>query len=209
MEILGAKIGQFEEAMRIDLAEEAQERGEQVLDMLQQKLAEAHGIIHEQDQLLQAALTIPETRKPGPNGTQRSRRRVSYDADSSKNGPENDTQDLDITPPRSYRVSPDYSLLETYAEDMEFEKQALGRKQKHLEQDRKLLQERAVQLDKDRLEFEVRIVLMPWCSEFRANYRMYQCSLPNRTIFLAHVRASTLCHLRVLSPLQADGRIAL
>lgn len=56
LSVLQSKLGLFEAAMRADLEQAAQVDRNEAIRVLQRKLAEAHEIIAEQDQLLQASL---------------------------------------------------------------------------------------------------------------------------------------------------------
>lgn len=76
MDALERKLAQFDIAMRADLAQDARADREEAIAALQQKLEDAHALIFEQDQLLQASLMA------APSGLNSSRRAAdAFDLD--------------------------------------------------------------------------------------------------------------------------------
>jgi hypothetical protein len=165
MDVLHGKLGQFEVAMRADLEQDAIDDRDEAIAILQKKLTEAQEIITEQDHLLQASLVNEPVGSMAASTTRdqqqelrdfgcRVERRFSFGSD-----------DDEITPlakSSSSRALPAHTLevamleeLEERAEALEREKRDVAFQQKHIEQERQLLQDQAMKLDQDRLAFEV------------------------------------------------------
>ncbi|KAG6960224.1 hypothetical protein JG688_00009702 [Phytophthora aleatoria] len=117
MEALDGKLKQLEHVIRNELPSAEARSDKEVIKRLRQKLDDAHAIINEQDQLLQASLSSPAV-------------------------------DVRVADARS---SPNAAAEEDVAQ----KKSELTLLRQNLEKERRLLQEQAVKLDKDRLEFEI------------------------------------------------------
>ncbi|KAL7691981.1 hypothetical protein Plhal304r1_c008g0034051 [Plasmopara halstedii] len=137
MEVLQEKLKQLEHVIRNEVPYAEAKNDKEVIKRLQEKLDDAHSIINDQDQLLQASL-IPHA----PN-TKVCDGKIQYGAKwvELKNA----------TFEGSIRSSPD-AVIE---EEVKQEKYELALIRQNLEKERQLLQEQAVKLDKDRLEFEI------------------------------------------------------
>ncbi|CAH0486450.1 unnamed protein product [Peronospora farinosa] len=131
METLDEKLKQLEHVIRNELPSAEARSDRKLIKRLRQKLDDAHGIIKEQDQLLQASLSAPVVDARVSRGDINTKERVDHVA--------------------TFRSSPDASA----EEDLAYEKSELAVLQQNLQKERKLLQEQAVKLDKDRLEFEI------------------------------------------------------
>nr|OWZ10169.1 hypothetical protein PHMEG_00017018 [Phytophthora megakarya] len=135
MEALDEKLKQLEHVIRNELPSAEARKDKEVIKRLRQKLDDAHAIINEQDQLLQASLSSPAVDvRVGPGKNLQS---ISMKRDG-------------LNKRAGTRHSPD-AIAE---EDTAQEKSELAVLRQNLEKERKLLQEQAVKLDKDRLEFE-------------------------------------------------------
>ncbi|KAG4050312.1 hypothetical protein PC123_g14440 [Phytophthora cactorum] len=117
MEALDEKLKQLEHVIRNELPSAEARSDKEVIKRLRQKLDDAHAIINEQDQLLQASLSSPAV-------------------------------DVRVADARS---SPNAAAEEDVAQ----KKSELTVLRQNLEKERRLLQEQAVKLDKDRLDFEI------------------------------------------------------
>ncbi|GMF20463.1 unnamed protein product [Phytophthora lilii] len=131
MEALDEKLKQLEHVIRNELPSAEARSDKEVIKRLRQKLDDAHAIINEQDQLLQASL--------------------SSSVASSGAGRAADSTSLATKTGLADRSSPDVNA----EDDLQREKSELTVLRRNLEKERKLLQEQAVKLDKDRLEFEI------------------------------------------------------
>ncbi|CAI5719848.1 unnamed protein product [Peronospora effusa] len=131
MEALDEKLKQLEHVIRNELPSAEARSEKKIIKRLRQKLDDAHGIIKEQDQLLQASLSAPVVDARVSRGDITTKERVDHEA--------------------KCRSSPDASA----EEDLAHEKSELAVLRQNLQKERKLLQEQAVKLDKDRLEFEI------------------------------------------------------
>ena len=140
MEALEKKLKQLETAIRNELPLAEARSDKEVIRCLRQKLDDAHSIINEQDQLVQASLITPVVDMG--LGRETSQQRVGGKADAAC-----------VT---GFRSSPDANA----EEDLARERSDLAVLRQNLQMERKLLQEQAIRLDKDRLEFEVRST---WC----------------------------------------------
>ena len=136
MEALDEKLKQLEHVICNELPSAEARSDKKVIKRLRQKLDDAHGIINEQDQLLQASLSAPVV----DARVRRGACRPSITAEARVD---------DVV---TFRNSLDASA----EEDLVQEKNELAVLRQNLQKERKLLQEQAVKLDKDRLEFEVR-----------------------------------------------------
>ncbi|KAF1324706.1 Phosphatidylinositol transfer protein, partial [Globisporangium splendens] len=167
MDVLHGKLGQFEVAMRADLEQDAIDDRDEAIAILQKKLTEAQEIITEQDHLLQAslvnepvgvALAASASTREKPHKMQdsdsnhRVERRFSFGSDDDVITPlaRSPTSRL---PPHTFQVAM-LEELEERAEALERQKCDVALQQKHIEQERQLLQDQAMQLDQDRLTFE-------------------------------------------------------
>ncbi|GMF46793.1 unnamed protein product [Phytophthora fragariaefolia] len=137
MAVLEEKLKQLEHVIRNELPSAEARSDKEVIKRLRQKLDDAHAIITDQDQLLQASLSSPAVA-------------VRVGGERRKIGAKPDTHSVRSRAVRS-RSSPD-AIAD---EDVEEEKSALTLLRKNLENERKLLQEQAGKLDKDRLAFEI------------------------------------------------------
>ncbi|CAI5740027.1 unnamed protein product [Peronospora destructor] len=135
MEALDEKLKQLEHVIRNELPSAEARSDKKVIKRLRQKLDDAHGIINEQDQLLQASLSAPVVDA-----------RVSRGASHQSITAEARVDDV-----AKCRSSPDASA----EEDLAHEKSELAVLRQNLQKERKILQKQAVKLDKDRLEFEI------------------------------------------------------
>lgn len=136
MERLTDKLAEFEVAVRNSEPAITNAELNEVVNRLQQKLTDAHAIISEQDQLLQASLV-------GPPSISSSTCQIMPSSAKSKTGLA-----------RGMLTSPGGSL-DLAAEEIENERRALAIQKKNMEHERQILQEQAMKLDQDRLEFEV------------------------------------------------------
>ncbi|KAE9313098.1 hypothetical protein PF008_g19824 [Phytophthora fragariae] len=138
MAALGEKLKQLEHVIRNELPSAEARSDKEVIKRLRQKLDDAHAIINEQDQLLQASLSSPPLDVRAGGGSQK----IAVKRDRLKE--------------RAARAAETRSSPDANAEEaVEQEKSALTVLRENLEKERKLLQEQAVKLDKDRLEFEI------------------------------------------------------
>ena len=135
MEALDNKLKQLEDAIRNELPLAEARSDKEALKCLRQKLDDAHGIINEQDQLLQASLIAPVVD-------------VGLGHETSQQGM---GAKVSAACAARLRSSPDASA----EEDLVYERRELAVLRQNLQNERKLLQEQAIKLDKDRLEFEV------------------------------------------------------
>ncbi|CAI5735757.1 unnamed protein product [Hyaloperonospora brassicae] len=135
MEALDNRLKQLEEAIRNELPLAEARSDKEALKCLRQKLDDAHGIINEQDQLLQASLIVPIVDVRLGHGTSQQGMGAKASAACAAR----------------LRSSPDASA----EEDLVREKRELAVLRQNLQNERKLLQEQAIKLDKDRLEFEI------------------------------------------------------
>ncbi|CAH0477984.1 unnamed protein product [Peronospora belbahrii] len=119
-----------------NMATKAKARSDkEVIKRLRQKLDDAQSIINEQDQLLQASLSAP-----------------TVDASVGRKAcHSNFTATALVGRVAECRSSPDVNA----EEDLAQEKSELAVLRQNLQKERKLLQEQAIKLDKDRLEFEI------------------------------------------------------
>ncbi|KAL3660586.1 hypothetical protein V7S43_014341 [Phytophthora oleae] len=141
MEALDKKLKQLEHVIRNELPSAEARSDKEVIKRLRQKLDDAHAIINEQDQLLQASLVLPAVDVRVGNG-----KNLQGIAAKARN-------ESNVNPGRvaRSRSSPDADAEEEVAH----EKSELAVLRQNLEKERRLLQEQAVKLDKDRLEFEI------------------------------------------------------
>lgn len=159
MDVLESKIGQFEVAMRQDLEQDTLGDKDEAIAILQQKLAEAQEIITEQDQLIQASLI---NQPVGSIGGEHRDRRILHAADEQehKQGRATVSQSrrsgYDSQP--TGRLDAEVVRLQEMEEDLAIQKRELERKLQNVDQERQLLRDQAMNLDQDRLEFEVREV---------------------------------------------------
>lgn len=137
MQRLNGKLEEFEGAVRDTQPGKPKANMDEVVDILQKKLDDAHAIIREQDQLLQASLLGPSSISHGLSTVKRGTGKVKASTSS-----------------RAGIVAPDVAAEST--EDFENERRVLAVQRRNLERERQLLQEQAMKLDQDRLEFEVR-----------------------------------------------------
>lgn len=144
MQRLNGKLEEFEGAVRDTQPTKPKANLDEVVDILQKKLDDAHSIIREQDQLLQASLLGPPS--------------ISHGLSAGKSA----TSKSRVSSTRAGAVAPDVAAEST--EDLENERRTLAIQRKNLERERQLLQEQAMKLDHDRLEFEVRSITI---SEFK------------------------------------------
>ncbi|KAI9906190.1 hypothetical protein PsorP6_002759 [Peronosclerospora sorghi] len=128
MEALSEKLRKLEDVISNELPSAEYRQDKEIIKRLRQKLEEAHGIIQEQDQLLQASLSAPVA--------------------AVRAGHQTRGRNVCIVGPRG---SPDARA----EEDMAHEKIELAMLRQNLQKERKLLHERAIKLDKDRIEFEI------------------------------------------------------
>uniref|UniRef100_A0AAV1TSG2 Uncharacterized protein n=1 Tax=Peronospora matthiolae TaxID=2874970 RepID=A0AAV1TSG2_9STRA len=135
MEALDKKLKQFETAIRNELPLAEARSDKEVIRCLRQKLDDAHSIINEQDQLVQASLITPVVDMG--LGRETSQQRMGGKAGAAC-----------VT---GFRSSPDANA----EEDLARERSDLAVLRQNLQMERKLLQEQAIRLDKDRLEFEI------------------------------------------------------
>ncbi|KAG7383352.1 hypothetical protein PHYPSEUDO_003732 [Phytophthora pseudosyringae] len=140
MEALEEKLKQLEHVIRNELPSAEARSDKEVIKRLRQKLGDAHAIINEQDQLLQASLSSPAVDVRVGSG--KSHQRVA----AIRGGVNKYAVHVVGT-----RSSPDADAEEVVAQ----EKSELAVLRQNLEKERRLLQEQAVKLDKDRLEFEI------------------------------------------------------
>ncbi|ETL26689.1 hypothetical protein L916_19678 [Phytophthora nicotianae] len=140
MEALDEKLKQLEHVIRNELPSAEARSDKEVIKRLRQKLDDAHAIIKEQDQLLQASLSSPAIDVRVGNG--KSHQSIAAERHGLKK------RATDIAGARS---SPSIAAEEDVAQ----EKNELAVLRQNLEKERRLLQEQAVKLDKDRLEFEI------------------------------------------------------
>ncbi|KAG1685191.1 hypothetical protein DVH05_009682 [Phytophthora capsici] len=141
MEALDEKLKQLEHVIRNELPSAEARSDKEVIKRLRQKLDDAHAIINEQDQLLQASLISPAVDVRVGNG-------ANYQGIAAKARNESNVRPGRVARSRS---SPDADVEEEVAH----EKSVLSVLRQNLEKERRLLQEQAVKLDKDRLEFEI------------------------------------------------------
>ncbi|ETP30918.1 hypothetical protein F442_20173 [Phytophthora nicotianae P10297] len=144
MEALDEKLKQLEHVIRNELPSAEARSDKEVIKRLRQKLDDAHAIIKEQDQLLQASLSSPAI-------------------------------DVRVVGARS---SPSIAAEEDVAQ----EKSELAVLRQNLEKERRLLQEQAVKLDKDRLEFEIgkRDQMFTSSDDAMVSASLSGCSTPKR-----------------------------
>ncbi|KAG7402271.1 hypothetical protein PHYBOEH_003530 [Phytophthora boehmeriae] len=140
MEVLDGKLKQLEHVILNEMPSAEARSDKEVMRRLREKLDDAHVIIKEQDQLLQASLSSPA---------------MNLRVDRGKSG-----QNLALKARGQFAVRKlndptDDSPAANSLEELEREKRELAVIRKNLENERQLLQERAVKLDKDRLEFEI------------------------------------------------------
>ncbi|RLN48825.1 hypothetical protein BBJ29_003846 [Phytophthora kernoviae] len=140
MEVLDEKLKQLEHVILNEMPSAEARSDREVIKRLRKKLDDAHVIINEQDQLLQASLSSPA------KDLRVARGKSSQNLASKTRG---QRAGRDIYAPAD--DSPTASSLE----ELEREKRELATSRKNLENERQLLQEQAVKLDKDRLEFEI------------------------------------------------------
>ncbi|KAF4046918.1 Afadin- and alpha-actinin-binding domain-containing protein [Phytophthora infestans] len=131
MEALDGKLKQLEHVIRNELPSAEARSDREVIKRLRRKLDDAHAIIKEQDQLLQASLSSP-----------------AADVRVKK---KRDGLTKLVVDKVGARSSPNVA----FEEEMAQEKSELAVLRQNLEKERRLLQEQAVKLDKDRLEFEI------------------------------------------------------
>ncbi|CAH0516553.1 unnamed protein product [Peronospora belbahrii] len=135
METLDKKLKQLEYVIRNELPSAEARSDKEVIKRLRQKLDDAQSIINEQDQLLQASLSAP-----------------TVDASVGRKAcHSNFTATALVGRVAECRSSPDVNA----EEDLAQEKSELAVLRQNLQKERKLLQEQAIKLDKDRLEFEI------------------------------------------------------
>ncbi|KAF1781295.1 hypothetical protein GQ600_14071 [Phytophthora cactorum] len=140
MEALDEKLKQLEHVIRNELPSAEARSDKEVIKRLRQKLDDAHAIINEQDQLLQASLSSPAVDVRVGNG--KSHQSIVAKRDGLKK--------------RAAHVADARSSPNAAAEeDVAQKKSELTVLRQNLEKERRLLQEQAVKLDKDRLEFEI------------------------------------------------------
>jgi hypothetical protein len=137
MQRLNGKLEEFEGAVRDTQPARPKANLDEVVDILQKKLDDAHAIIREQDQLLQASLLGPPS--------------ISHGQSTVKRGTGNTKSS---TSTRTGMAAREVEAEST--EDLENERRVLAVQRRNLEHERQLLQEQALKLDQDRLEFEVR-----------------------------------------------------
>ncbi|KAF4324455.1 hypothetical protein BBO99_00000143 [Phytophthora kernoviae] len=140
MDVLDEKLKQLEHVILNEMPSAEARSDREVIKRLRKKLDDAHVIINEQDQLLQASLSSPA------KDLRVARGKSSQNLASKTRG---QRAGRDIYAPAD--DSPTASSLE----ELEREKRELATSRKNLENERQLLQEQAVKLDKDRLEFEI------------------------------------------------------
>ncbi|KAG6590852.1 uncharacterized protein IUM83_19104 [Phytophthora cinnamomi] len=138
MAALEEKLKQLEHVIRNELPSAEARSDKDVIKRLREKLDDAHAIINEQDQLLQASLSSTVVDIGAGGGNQK----IAAKRDRLK---------IPAARAGKTRSSPDANA----EEDVEQEKSALTVLRENLEKERRLLQEQAVKLDKDRLEFEI------------------------------------------------------
>lgn len=138
MEALDEKLKQLEHVILNEMPSAEARSDKEVIKILRKKLDDAHGIINEQDQLLQASLSSPAKDIRVAHGQGYAGRKAHG---SVKGGTRTESTD----------DSPTANSLE----ELEREKRDLAMLKRNLESERKLLQEQAIKLDKDRLEFEI------------------------------------------------------
>ncbi|KAF1781300.1 hypothetical protein GQ600_12018 [Phytophthora cactorum] len=140
MEALDEKLKQLEHVIRNELPSAEARSDKEVIKRLRQKLDDAHAIINEQDQLLQASLSSPAVDVRVGNG--KSHQSIVAKRDGLKK--------------RAAHVADARSSPNAAAEeDVAQKKSELTVLRQNLEKERRLLQEQAVKLDKDRLDFEI------------------------------------------------------
>jgi hypothetical protein len=144
MDVLSDKLKQLEHVIRNELPSAEARSDKEVIKRLRQKLDDAHGIIQEQDQLLQASLSSPALDVRVDSGKRR-QGIAPRPRGGSDGKPGGRTEQPDA------RSSPNAAA----EEDLQQEKSELAVLRQNLEKERRLLQEQAVKLDKDRLAFEV------------------------------------------------------
>uniref|UniRef100_H3GQC6 Uncharacterized protein n=1 Tax=Phytophthora ramorum TaxID=164328 RepID=H3GQC6_PHYRM len=135
MEVLNDKLKQLEHVIRNELPSAEARSDKEVNKRLRQKLDDAHAIIKEQDQLLQASLSSAAIDVQVNHGKS-NRSIASKTTRRASPVPDNNSPDADAQ------------------EYLNHEKGQLAVLRENLEKERRLLQEQAVKLDKDRLEFE-------------------------------------------------------
>ncbi|KAL4102359.1 hypothetical protein PRIC1_006104 [Phytophthora ramorum] len=136
MEVLNDKLKQLEHVIRNELPSAEARSDKEVIKRLRQKLDDAHAIIKEQDQLLQASLSSAAIDVQVNHGKS-NRSIASKTTRRASPVPDNNSPDADAQ------------------EYLNHEKGQLAVLRENLEKERRLLQEQAVKLDKDRLEFEI------------------------------------------------------
>ncbi|TMW65310.1 hypothetical protein Poli38472_007952 [Pythium oligandrum] len=165
LESLVTKVQVFERAMQAEIDYKARNPSEDLIAALKEKLEDAHAIIAEQDRLLQASLCTSVTAltmndhdlgKGKSHGVGVDKENV--DINSGKLNPTWRAPALSSSNrhPGMRRKRVETVIMEQWAEELEAEWQVVRRKQKHLDNERTLLQTEGIKLDEDRIAFELR-----------------------------------------------------
>lgn len=141
MEALDNKLKQLKHVICNELPSAEARSDKEVINRLHQKLVNAHAIIKEQDQLIQASLSTPA---------------LTSHIDIENSHWRTETNWKGLKKISAVDAITSRSSLDAAAdEDIEQQKTELALSRHNLEKERKLLQEQAFKLDKDRLDFEI------------------------------------------------------